>query len=144
MSAIEQVISDTGTVNAQVTYHTRVPGRSVVHQGAPGQESKHVGDAKFDDLTMPISDARPITGQPTLDTQGFELHTRPTAVRDFYDVTLMSTHSVESSVPSTMSHLTTFWVWEGLIPHEVSRSLTEQASTGSHDVQPTCRTEISC
>ncbi len=26
-----------------------------------------------------------ITGQPTLDTQGFELHTRPTAVRNFYD-----------------------------------------------------------
>lgn len=85
MSAIEQIISDTGTVNAQVTYYTRVPGRAVVYLGAPGQESKHVGNGKFDDQIMPISDARPITGQPTLDAQGFELHTRPTAVRDFYD-----------------------------------------------------------
>ena len=83
MSATAPLQATQQDVQASLTFYTRISGKAVVYQGAPGKESERPGD--FDRQTVQIADARPIAEQLELDTQGFESHARPTQVKDFYN-----------------------------------------------------------
>ena len=83
MNAIAAMKTTQHDVQASLTYYTRVSGKAVVYQGAPGKESERPGE--FDHQSVRIADARPIARELRLDTHGFESHVRPTRVKDFYD-----------------------------------------------------------
>lgn len=84
MTINSQPDQSSAAVSAGLSYVVAGADKPVTYQARPGQREQE-RDAQFNTHRVVIHDARLVAAQFSLESQGFELHHRPSAVRDFYD-----------------------------------------------------------
>ena len=85
MAAQPEAIHRHGSVRAELRYvvNTGVKPKTYISPQHSGEPSRR--EDTMDVRAMQIHDGWPLAGEASLDREGFELHSQPSAVSDFYD-----------------------------------------------------------